>query len=170
MPIATRFRIVVAALAALAAVSGCRLGTRFTETEWRPKLQASPEDVTLDTYTAALDPWSDRYVLEFRDGAAAEPRLVLEIDKSIPDGDGLDGATYLKAWRYDSKGRSPLTPQTSRLKGGKLAFQRLPEERAQGSYDLLFTAPEDGSLLFGELTELQLRGTFRIILSPPRSR
>jgi hypothetical protein len=173
-----------AAALALAMLPGC-LGARFTETEWRPELQARSQEVRLRIFSAALDPWTDRYVLEFRDdprgtpgsGTSSSARgrlLVLELHRTIPDGERLDGARYLKAWRYEAPGRTPLGPHNSRLHAGHLSFQRRPEERVRGSYDLLLVGPEgpDGrpAPLHGELTELQITGTFSVFLDPPRMR
>jgi hypothetical protein len=159
------------AIAMLAALPACQ-GTRFDETEWRSNLQSRTNSVSLPKPKASLDPWSDRYVLEFLpdEGAPVRHALVLELDRTIRDGDGQDAADILKAWRYDSPSRSPLTPQNSRLKSGKISFHRLPEDHVNGTFDLLFESNVDGKLLWNELTEFQLSGSFRAILSPPRAR
>jgi hypothetical protein len=159
------------AVVMLAALPACQ-GTRFDETEWRPNLQSRTNAVTLPNPKASLDPWSERYVLEFLpdESAPARHALVLELDRTIREGDGQDATGVLKAWRYESPGRSPLTPENSRLKSGKISFHRLPEDHVNGTFDLLFVSSADGKLLWNELTEFQLSGSFRAILSTPRAR
>ncbi|MBI1848718.1 MAG: hypothetical protein HYR85_00085 [Planctomycetes bacterium] len=165
--------VALACAIGLLALPACQ-GARFTEIEWRPNLQSRTHSVTLAAQSASLDPWSERYVLEFKDDsgspASASRSLVLEVDHTLPDADGQDAARVLKAWRYDSPGRVSLTPDNSRLKAGKIGFHRLPEDHVKGTFDLLFVSNVEGQPLYGDLTEFQLEGSFRVTLSPPRSR